>query len=420
MSNIKSLVIISLVCGLYASSAAMVVDNRYFPLFPVPYSRTVEQPSRFGVDLFFMTAEKGYGDREEDVGLPEIFGFYDQSKESQAMIALGFPSPLLDEWRLFDIQWFMQGRLQAQGISFCYDQALNDRFSLGASWLFMRVDSWNEFRFNHSSSLKIMPADELELELERRQMNQILGIGGPLSHQIGFGDIDLYLRYGYLEEYVSKFRRMDVGIKIGALIPSGVVRDINNPSSVPFGGDGFWGIYGTAEGEFELKEDLVVGISLRVSKRFERIKRERVSLVLSPEPQSIIENSLLYGVLVAPIRVNPGVTAMVSPYIKLDNVRGGLGFRLRYTLVIHEADEWHDARPIAEQTVPIPQATLEEKLRWASDYVSLSAFYNLGNYKVDPGMSPTIGVTWDLPSLLFKAYNISKTHKISLGLELHF
>jgi hypothetical protein len=421
MSHMR-LLLASILCTIPWLTSAMVVDNRYFPLFPKPYVRTPEKPSRFRVDLLFMTAEKGYGDREEDIGLPELFGRYDQGKESQAMVKIGLPSPLLDEWRGFDIKWRMQGKLQAQGVAFYYDQAITEHLSVGASWLFMHADAWHDFFLDDAeTNLKPLTAtDRIELDLERRQMNQIIGVEGSTSNQSGFGDIDLYVRWSVIKEYFYKFRRMDIGLKGGLLVPTGVMRDINRPSSVPFGGDGLWGLYATAEGEFELKEDLIAGFMLWVGSRFKRVKQERVSIVLSNEPQQIIENSLLYGVLVAPIQINPGVTVMASPYVALENIRAGLGFRLRYTLVTHEADDWIDRRPIAARTAEIPRASLREKLRWSYDYVSLTVFYDFGKVNVDQGMSPTLGLTWDIPALLLKGENISKTHQVSLNFEIHF
>lgn len=399
----------------------MIVDNRYFPLFPKPYTRTPEKPSRFATEVFFMTADKGYGDKEEDVGLPEIWGKYDQTKLSRAMVAVGLPSPLLDEWRGFEIKWKMEGKLQAQGVAFAYDQALGNHWSVGATWLFMRSHSWHEFFFDSiDSRINLTQPDLIELDEIRRKMNAILGLSAPCALQSGFGDIDLYLRYGSMCEYAYKFRRMDVGLKLGLLIPTGVQRDQNNPASIPFGGNGFWGIYVQGEGEFELKEDLIAGIMLRVSKRFARDRFIRMPLLLSTEREYVIENSALYGVLFTPIHINPGATVMFSPYLELENLRGGLGAGVRYTLVVHDSDDIKDLRPQGKKEPAVTQVTLENKTKWASDYVSLTVFYDFGKVKVDEGMSPVVSLTWDLPALLFKAYNISKTHKIALDLELHF
>ncbi len=425
MSNIRSLFVIML-CGVYASCTAMVVDNRFFPLFPKPYTRTKERPSQFSAEVFFMAADSSYGDREESIGWPEIFGRYDQTNESQGMVDLGLPSPLLDEWRGFDIKWRMDGKLQAQGIALYYDQAITEQFSFGGTWLFMKSNSWHNFFFdNNNSTGRFTDADRLELDQERRQMNQILGLCGPEAKQSGSGDIELYIRYGYLSEYCYKFRRMDVGLKVGALIPTGVKRNIFSPASVPFGGDGFWGFYVQGEGEFELKEDLIAGIMIRASKRIAKTRLERCIVVLNNGNMQIVDNSLLYGVLAAPIFVDPGATIMASPYVALDHVRAGLGGRLRYTLVVHEPDDWRDRRPENLRPVAIPESLgnerpLDEKLRWAYDYVSLTAYYDFNSFTCDEGLAARVYLTWDFPVQLFKAYNMSKTNKISLGVEVHF
>lgn len=412
MSNIRSLIIVALVvCGFYASCTAMVYDNRYFPLFNRPYVRTCEQRSRFAVDVFFMTADNAYGDREQDIGLYELFGFYDQKKLGLALMKVGLPNALLDEWRALDIPWHLRGKLQAQGVAMIYDQALTNLFSTGFSLFFMRATGAQRFEFNNST-LRFTPSDELTLGQERRQMHQTLGLNGPLAHQTGISDIDWYLRVGSLWDYVLKCRRIDAGFRLGALIPSGLSMDINSPASVPFGGNGFAGIYGSIDADFELKEDLNFGLLLRLNKRFARTKKQR--LPVADEPQ-------IFGALVSDVRIDPGFTVVFSPYLSVENIRAGFGGRLNYTLTAHTQDEWKDLRSVQEkQALPVDVFKLEDQSGWMSDYVTLSAFYNFGAGKVDSGMNPTFVFSWDIPALLFKAYGISKTQRISLSLEAHF
>lgn len=421
MSKIKFFLHIAVSLLFYASCTAMIVDNRYFPLFPKTYTRTPEKLSRFMTELFFMTSDRGHGDKEEDVGLPEIWGKYDQTKLSRAMIAVGLPSPLLDEWRNFDIKWKMEGKLQAQGIAFTYDQALGCHWSLGGSWLFMRVHSWHEFFFDSvDSHITLAAPDLVELDEIRRAMNSILGLAAPCSLQSGFGDVDLHLRYGGMREYAYTCRRIDLGLTLGALIPTGVKRDQNNPASVPFGGDGFWGGYVQGDGEFELKEDLIAGITLRLSKRQARDRMMRMPLLLSTEHEYTIENSALYGVLYTPMHINPGATVMISPYVVFENVRGGFGAGVRYTLTVHDSDDFRDLRPYTEREPAVTQVTLEQKTEWAADYVSLAIFYNHETIEITDDLALEIQLVWDIPALLTKAYNISKTHKISLDVGLYF
>lgn len=420
MFKVKFLAITSSLLVFCMSCVGMVVDNRYFPLFPKPYLRTQDKPSRFAVDVFFMMSDKSFSDNEDEVGLPEIWGKYNQGKLSQWMIAAGFTSPLLDEWRAFDIKWRMDGKLQAQGISLTYDQALTERFSIGGSCLFMRSNSWHDFLYEHDVSLRLNAADRVELDEIRRRMHQEIGLSEPCARQAGFGDVDLYVRYGWLCDYSYKFRRIDAGLKFGMLIPTGCVRDQDNPASIPFGGDGFWGVYGSAEGMFELKEDLVAGLSVRISKRFAKDRIMRMPLVISNEPSQKLENSALYGVVKVPVRFSPGATFMVSPYVAFENLRAGLGASARYTLIIHDYDDIEDRRAAGERDLRLPLQVLEKKTRWASDYISLTVFYDFGKVSVEEGMSPTVGLTWDIPVALLKSYNMSKTHKVTLGLELHF
>ncbi len=107
--------------------------------------------------------------------------------------------------------------------------------------------------------------DAQELEDLRRSILQQIGIYGDSSVQHGFGDTDLYVRFGNYWEYACKFRSIQVGGRLGLLIPTGKRQNIHYPSSIPFGGNGHWGMYGAVDTLFELKEDWKVGLYVRVN-----------------------------------------------------------------------------------------------------------------------------------------------------------
>ena len=52
-------------------------------------------------------------------------------------------------------------------------------------------------------------------------------------------DTEVHIRYGFIKDYVAKFRKL-IWEFWGLLLPTGVLRDYNNPASVPLGQMGIW------------------------------------------------------------------------------------------------------------------------------------------------------------------------------------
>ncbi len=395
----------SIICSAY------IYDNRFFPLFRRPYVTVEGRPSHFALEAFVTTASEAIGkDKDDGVPLGALFGKYDQNNVADSLVALGNPNPLRSEWQGKTIPWRIDGKIQSQGLAFSYHQSVTDWLYLGFYWMFMRVNSRQEFFFQRQESqLKLQGGDLLELDATRRQMHRDLGLGGNHSEQSGMGDLAVYLRFGKIWEYVSKFRKVDAGLSLGLLVPAGQRRDIDQPASVPFGGDGHWGFYISGDVELELKEDWKAGLLLRIGKRFPRTQIHRMPIGNVPH---------VFGAIVGPARVNPGVTLVASPYFSVENLREGLGARVMYTLTHHEDDEWEDAR--SDKTVPVNLAQVSELSSWASDYFTLNVFYDFGKVKVDRGFAPILTASWDIPAAVFLARRVSKTHKVSLGIEFNF
>lgn len=395
------------------SLSAMVYDNRFFPLYARTYSRTLEKKSAGMPDLFLMLANHAYESGDKDVGIPELFGAFNEARLGQALTLVGLPNPLPTEFlNETDLPWKMHGKIEGQGVSFQHNQHLWNRFSAGFSVFFMHVFSRNTFSLDPTVVTKLgLDADAVEaLDQARRTMNDELGIQAPQWSKAGFSDVDAYIRYGNVWEYFLKCRRIDVGIRAGGLFPTGVVRDINNPASVPFGGDGHWGFYVSGDGEFELKEDWKVGILLRINKRFKKNKMERLPVAQEQE---------LYGAVSGEASIDPGVTVIFSPYAQLESIRDGFGLQAKYTLVVHEEDTWSDQRIVktpALNTLNI----FQQNSAWSSEYITVNAFYDFAHIAVRHKYALKVSLMWDVPVRLFKVERVSKTNRVSLGVEFNF
>lgn len=398
---------------------ASVYDNRFIPLIQVPYVTVLDRYQYADVDVFFATSHGAFGRFDETVGIPELAGRYDEHQVAQAIALTGKPNPLVQAFPTdidilrASLPWRMDGKIQAQGMQFSMRKnVVPNWLFLGFSWLFMRVDSWPIFRSDFNEQVISSPTTIAELDRIRLEMNDELGLYSAHSSQSGMGDLDLYARVSGDWDYVLKCRRIQASLSVGALVDTGVRRNINVPASIPFGGNGHPGFYFSGELELELKEDWKAGLLLRGNKRVARTRVQRMPA--DKEPYT-------YGAIVGCARVNPGGTIVFSPYMLFENLRDGFGACLQFTLTEHEKDGWSDRRPLAEQQALPAQLELVENLSsWRSCYVTLNAFYDFGKVKVKRDFDPVFTLAWSFPVGACGAYGSAKTQKVTVGFEFNF
>lgn len=422
----KKTVLYFLVIMAFVSSScrAMVFDNRFIPLIARPRLLVDDFPSFFAVDGFAATASRAFANNENQIGIPEIWGQYNQGQHANSFVLAGRPNPLRSDWQGLSILWRMTGKLQAQGAYFTLHKSITDYISTGASWLFMRVNTRHEFVLDtQNTKLVLNSGDIRELADTRRNMFEQLGLIENNSAQVGFGDIDWYVRFGKKWDYTLKFKFIDAGIRLGVLFPTGLTRELDRPGSIPFGGDGHWGIYTTLESIFEVKDDMKAGVFVRLSKRFANTKNRRMPVgkeVCLPNDKKEVFGGepFIFGTVCGPARVNPGFTIVFSPYFILEGLREGMGLGIYYTLTGHQRDSWCDAR--ADTTIPVRLNAVERFSKWRSEYISLLVFYDFGKVKLFRELDPILSFKWDVPTDLLITERSLKTQRISLGVEFAF
>ncbi len=416
----NSFFIFFLLCLIGSTSKAWVADNRFLPEFypHVNHYRTWESPSTSYLDGLFMVGHDAFDheDDEKEVGIFDIFGNYDENKLAQAIVAIGLPDPFdafptLQRFRGQEILWNMESKIQAQGAVFQFEQQVWDYLWIGGSSFFLHLYSRINFELNPHTirTLSISPEDQISLDQMRRLMNDEIGIFPPVVSKVGFSDIDVYLRLGSMWEYLCKFRKVDAGFSFGGLIPTGLMRTIQNPASIPIGGDGHWGVYLKGDLELELKEDWKAGAWFRINKRFKKYRTERLQ---------VVDEQQLFGVVQGRVAINPGWTFLFAPYGRLENIREGFGLELGYVITHHMQDDWKDARE-----VQIPTVNLQEIIKrssWTSEYVMVEAFFDSARILPSYCKAPIISFRWDVPIRFFAAKGAAKTNRIMLGIELNY
>lgn len=392
----------------------MIFVNRYFPLNQYPYIIAMGRPSHATGDFFITTASNAADYRDRDIGIAELSGFFDQSQLASSFEDAHISFPGLSELVNSQLPWTMGGKLQSQGFAYSYQQYLCYGLSVGILGLAMRSNSSIDFFFDSSkassSTIEFTQNNILMLDNTRRQMLATLGLSCNHVQQGGLGDTELYARWWKHYEYCFKLRSLDYGIKLGTIIPTGIKREINKPASVPFGMNGHWGLYVSGEIEAELKEDWKAGCWLRLIHEFPHTRIERMPA--DNEPQ-------IFGVVTGPARIAPGFSQAFLLYTQWEGLRNGFGVRLQYTLVNHQKDHWTDER--TDKTIPVKLDPVQERSSWASEYVTLNAFYNFNRGSMNEcGNKPMVRAAWDIPFTLLVGHRFVHSYKISLGLEFNF
>lgn len=405
----------------YSTTYAMVADNRYFPWYGQQFSRNFDAQSHVSSELFFIVGDKAFGRPEkigqtgnidEKKGIPEVWGVYDQKVQSDVLIALGIASPLYAQWQAKRaIEWDVDQKLEGQGYLFRGEWELPHHWYVGCSGGFMKVHSMLSFEIPRTTrnDLVLTAQQEIELDNQRRTMNQLIGLTIPQWSATGLLDTQVYVRYGNTWEYVLKCRQVDAGVWSGFYIPSGVKRSINNPASVPFGGNGAGAFFCGADIALELKEDVTLGCAAHLSQRFTKTYARRLPLK---------KENHLFGGTTGLVKVYPGVTTVFNSYIMLGDLRDGVGARIGYSLAIHAGDVWADRR--VSPSIAVDLNKINARSRWKGECFSINVHYDVNKVIKYTQVHPVISFNWDVPVHFFAAKNVSKTHKVSLGIEFPF
>lgn len=414
----KIVTVVTLLAFWGHTSYAMIYDNRFFPLIKPPFISIDKRSSYADIDTFITTAHSAWGDNDENITIPQVFGKYDQNQLAQAIALTGQPNPLVAAFPtdvdLFSMElpWLMRGKIQAQGLAFAMRKTMYYHWlSVGFSWLFMRSNSAIHFRPNFNPQHINSPITMAELDELRSTMERSIGITSSFAHQTGMGDLDLYVRAGNGWEYIYKCRRIFAGVSLGALVPTGEIRNIDVPASVPFGGNGHPGFYVAIDLELEVKEDMKVGFLFRGSKRSPKKCIHRMSACKEPE---------IFGAITSTARVNPGGTIVFAPYASLENIRDGFGALIQFNLTNHEKDGWIDFHTNKKIPVRANVEHMENHSSWRSSYVLLYAFYDFGKMKTKRNFEPIFTVEWDVPVNVADPHGAVKTQKVALGFEFNF
>lgn len=301
------------------------------------------------------------------------------------------------------------GNIEGSGIAWSFTYELTKNLLIG----------WNTGFCFASGILNLQPTEESKsyilregflydiLNSYRNETNKI-NTGGTYTSFTTFADQDLYLRLEYATDFCARMRRIKVAGTIGTIIPTTPEYNIYNPSSFAIGMDGHLGLYGMGQIDLLLKEDVTFGILGRAI--IQNSKNKYLRIPLTEEP-------IMYGTI-AYCNVNPGNTYMFSPYISVEGIRRGLGFKLAYTTWNHMQDSICLLSSNISRDLLINGLDFSKRISsWAQEYCTVAFFYDFMREEEEHDMEPFIGFAADIPINLFFSNQSAKSYGLSFILE---
>lgn len=423
---------------LYAFHSA----SRYFPFIENDYANPLSKNNKaqLNVDLIFSSASSAFRKGGSSAGIPELFGEYDlkdvikslQAVKGAAVDPIATVAPRSAHLRTPDrsMPFSVSEKISAQSIALSYIHWFADKTWFVGGWVpVMQVSGTSNYgfksdKFTFPAAFSSKDKKEMGRVIDkiRRETHEQIGFNRNDWSDSGFGDIDLYAGYHFFMDHQLLMRSIDLLPKIGVIIPSGRQRNVNNPSAVPFMGNNHLGLYFEMNSLFELKQNLRVGLMFGGLYQLSKTKKSRIATFKEPS---------IYSSLVGNLTVNPGTTALIAPYLVLENLAEGLNLQAKYTYIRHAADKVEDARKdkrISSYLTMKPGAFSKENIaenitekrgqtKWRSHYITLQLMYNSQHALANWKMKPNVYINYDIP---FDGNGISQMHQVTAGIALHF
>jgi hypothetical protein len=407
------------VIGLSSVTSPMIWDNRYFPWFDQLYTGSDSRHGFLDLNGFFIASGDSFrfdlkaNKEEQVVSVPELWGMLNIADVGTSMTLAGLTNPIPQDWQwLSEFTALMPSSIQGQGVTFSCYAPFGKHFGIGANGFIMQLNSFVCVLPTEKSISKLNLSTPGNQALFTQMMNSIynqLGIIGTSSQQVGVGDVVLYAALHDTHEYKYKFRKLDWGLHLGVIIPSGLKHNFDNLASVPLGSEfGLWGWFAALFAEFELKEDWKCGIQGRLTQRIDRCFTGRIP---------IGEEQPLFAPIVGSLTIDSGMTGSLAPYVAFEDLRAGFGVLAKYTISMHEKDLF--SAHIQDSDLIARMQKLNYFSGWTQEFATIKLFYDIGHDK-NWEKRPFAYFAWDIPMNHIAGRGFAKTNRVSLGCTVNF
>lgn len=430
LSSKKSL-FLALFFGLSGSVAAFVPRSVVFPdvtesLFSSPcYGRYAN------IQMLFDLADSYNEDAVGTLGIFQKFNLKHLAKSTDLMSreqGNGVYTPevlqMLPQWVGQNIWYQTVSSIRAQRAIFSYADYISlqgfadyvpsadiikhrlvegGAFCFGLSLPLVQAQSTNFYELiRHNSYVDIqrnLPEIDSQAERLRSELFKKIGLQSNVWDHAGIGDLDLYAGFSTHADYFLRLRTLDVAVLFGCLFPTGMQRDQNYPSSLPFSlsSPSFTlSLYA----DLGLKDYLNVGLTGGIVATRSKTHQMRISVYEEPSA---------YSPLLTEVHLNPGLTIWLNPHLQIKNIANNLHFTANYGCVWHAHDTFKDERLAPQVKTLFDRGTdvglgtdvqdrdrsiarLTESSYWSSRHVGISLTYEPWQAHKDAAFNPLLSV----------------------------
>lgn len=432
--------------------------GRFLPFSSRPEKFWYKKEPTLDVDFFYASGHNVANEDAAPIGMGEVMGRYDLQQILFAMDQANLPTQEVKDLigaqyaarpLIFDVH----GKLRSGGMALRYAWPLPCQVPLtvGINVPLAYTESYFRYSLDQRNFIQqyviTTPARPLSyitgpdeatwqfyqerLDHARRVAHEVMGFTSNDWTGVSIGDTDLFVRSNFVIDHRFLMRTIDIAVQYGLMVPTGVQRANDEPSSIAFMNDGHWAFYAQFVPTFELKQDLKVGFMLRGQHFFPQTRERRLP---------VFKESVLFTPLKGFVRVQQGSTFIGSAFLVLENLYDGLHLQGRYTYKRHQSDEWTDVRQ--DKTIPsylsrtetaaggIQPAITDDEIKkvisakeylskFRSHYITIQLTYDPLEAQQELLLKPKFFASFEAP-MFDASRGIVQANQITVGAELHF
>jgi len=330
------------------------VVNRYLaPAFSPFVSETTVSKGALHVSLFASQASKIFTEKQKDRtlyehnGILELDGPYRLTSLVTALQKKAegegkpYVSPFAREaggsaWAGRNLVFGAQSSLLLFGANVASEYAVTPHIRCGVDLPFMRVEARERYVFPATKADKSLSvANQEQVQRLRRYVNEDVGLTVGDWTKEGIGDTTVWLSYAQRWGRKGLLRSSSLAGRFAVSLPTSSVRDERYASSIPFGGNGHWGIGVTLTPQAEIKEGwrFACPISFIGQTRTTRVRR-----------LAQYDEADIFSPLKGKTMVQPGFTCTLYPQLTLEHATENLHVTLGWNFTKHWKDRVTDMR----------------------------------------------------------------------------
>lgn len=303
----------------------------------------------------------------------------------------------------------------------------------GVSVPLMHIEARQRYDFPANPTTQYSYADGEQVRRLGRRLHSDIGLKSGDWQVDGLGDMTVWGEYQRTASYWGPLRTASLSGRVSLGIPTGRHRSERFAASVPFGGNGHWGLGLTVQPAAEVKENIFFQVPLTVAWQAPRSLVTRIPVYDEPA---------IFSALKGAVRIKPGLSLRLDPKLTFSHVMGidNLHCSVTFAYTRHFADTWEDIRTenmissyLTRDTLPVTTATMAQKYindriaeveqkkkdssKWSSAYLVWDALYELRDVFPTAKHAPVLRATYEH---CITGYRAGRTNQLSVQVGWRF